>query len=705
MLITEDCVDPRYNNPVIDAIALVPQTPASAVPTHWVVHGRFLGTEATFGFYYPVDGYQGRFWQGPVHQLRLPPPVPGAPLGVQSELATDAEKIQTFASGAYLVESSPNSDYALTAWLAFAGYGNPESQYRVGAAAAKFSRVVAAMPQIYGPSIPRPYGYIFGGSGGAYITATCAEQTIGVWDGFVPFVMGQPLSIPDSLTVRLHTKRVLSRRNKFPCIMDAIDPGSTNTDVVSACDLDDEEAAAWQEAKRMGIPPRGWYQYATLTGGPLFLVAAYVPLIDPSYEDDFWSKPGYLGTDPGAPGDHIRADHYVHHTTVVAATPSAPVPPYQYLGPAYNTYMLSQYVSGPVKAITVASLPPGVTDFTGASVVLEEPDRPGDYGTNVYVGMVETNTKTLTFQGGTDPTLANRITVGDHVRIDNGLALALQTHQRHNLPLDVYGDLYAYDQYQNPDLSPVYPQRPLYFDAPAGATGGFNSTGAMQSGRFHGKVIVMNSGMDIDALPWPADWYRTYAEQAQGQNLDDSLRVWFNDYSPHGGGGGNVRTVRYTGALQQALADVAAWAEAGVPPSPSTSYQVVDTQIIPAATAAERHGIQPVVDLEANSGKRAEVAVGDVVTFTAHIEVPPDTGQVVAAAWDFNEADGSNYPAGDQPAGTLTPAPAVDLEATHSYSAPGTYFVTLKGTSQRQGNPSSPVGLIDNIDRVRVVVQ
>ena len=49
------------------------------------------------------------------------------------------------------------------------------------------------------------------------------------------------------------------------------------------------------------------------------------------------------------------------------------------------------------------------------------------------------------------------------------------------------------------------------------------------------------------------------------------------------------------------------------------------------ATAGQRKGIQPVVELKANGGERAEVAVGEPVTFTATIETPPKGGKVVAA--------------------------------------------------------------------------
>ena len=56
--------------------------------------------------------------------------------------------------------------------------------------------------ELYGPH--RSYGYLYGGSGGAYQTVTSAEMTSGVWDGFVPYVMGSPQSIPNCFTVRVN---------------------------------------------------------------------------------------------------------------------------------------------------------------------------------------------------------------------------------------------------------------------------------------------------------------------------------------------------------------------------------------------------------------------------------------------------------------------------------------------------------------------
>ncbi len=52
------------------------------------------------------------------------------------------------------------------------------------AAVARYSRIVAA--EMYGEH--RPYGYVYGGSGGAFKTISCFENTTDVWDGAVPFV-------------------------------------------------------------------------------------------------------------------------------------------------------------------------------------------------------------------------------------------------------------------------------------------------------------------------------------------------------------------------------------------------------------------------------------------------------------------------------------------------------------------------------------
>jgi hypothetical protein len=53
----------------------------------------------------------------------------------------------------------------------------------------------------------------------------------------------------------------------------------------------------------------------------------------------------------------------------------------------------------------------------------------------------------------------------------------------------------------------------------------------------------------------------------------------------------------------------------------------------------------------------------------------------------------------------LEGASTVALDYTHRFDRPGTYFVGLKGVSQREGDRATPYARIENIDRVRVVVR
>ena len=259
--------------------------------------------------------------------------------------------------------------------------------------------------------------------------------------------------------------------------------------------------------------------------------------------------------------------------------------------------------------------------------------------------------------------------------------------------------MYGWNQFRSPDGTPTYPQRDILI----GPIGALNGAGSLQNGRINGKMIAVEALMDIDALPWQADWYRTKVKEALSSRLDDNFRLWFIDHAQHMppfGVPAQARTVSYQGVLEQALRDLSAWVEKGVQPPAETRYEVVDGQVQVPATAAQRGGIQPVAELKANGGERAEVAVGQPVTFTAEIHVPPDTGKVVAVEWDFMGI--GDYPVAEQ---LLEPKPTVTLEATHTFSEPGTYFPVLRATSQREGDPETPYARIQNLARVRVVVR
>jgi hypothetical protein len=231
-----------------------------------------------------------------------------------------------------------------------------------------------------------------------------------------------------------------------------------------------------------------------------------------------------------------------------------------------------------------------------------------------------------------------------------------------------------------------------------------NASGTVQSGKFHGKMILLESLWDREAFPWQADWYRTQVKKNLGDRIDDHFRLWFVDHALHGDTAKQedpTRVISYLGVLQQALRDLSMWVERGKAPPQSTTYEVVDGQVIVPPTAAERKGIQPVVTVQADGRSRAEVGVNQTVTLTAVIEVPPHAGRVVAADWDLGSG---TYPA----KADLRPSSdgqRVGVKLTHRFEAAGTYFVTLRVASQREGDGNTPFTRIQNLGRARVVVK
>ena len=226
----------------------------------------------------------------------------------------------------------------------------------------------------------------------------------------------------------------------------------------------------------------------------------------------------------------------------------------------------------------------------------------------------------------------------------------------------------------------------------------------MPTGAFNGKIIVVESLLDREALPWQADWYAHKFDAHFGAVAHDHYRLWCTDNTLHGASEDKdepTRVISYIGVLQQALRDVSVWVEKGTPPPETTSYRVADGQVIVPASGRERRGVQPTIALTANGKARAVVRAGEPVKLAATVEVPTGTGAVVEAAWDF---DGTGtYP--ERVALPGKPATKLTLSTTHAFTKPGAWFVTLKVASERHGNTASPFARIRNLARVRVVVK
>jgi hypothetical protein len=580
-------------------------------------------------------------------------------------------------SGAYLIESN------LGRLNMFVGDDPTITAYRASAAVAKYSRTLAS--KMFGPH--RPYGYVYGGSGGAFKTIACVENTKGVWDGAVPFIHATPIAIPNNFTVQAHAMRIL--KEKMSGIIDAIEPGGSG-DMYAG--LNNEEREALTEVTKMGFPPRAWFNYRRIAFGYTGVLTMFFDQMvkwDPTYFEDFWNKQGYLGAK--APQSLMNAR--THHQTKINKL----IFPEDLKEMGFGTTLSAGSASN-------LKLPSGFmmedlpdADFQGASLIIKSGEAEDCV---VYIAGAFEKFVLIAFGEEHFQALA-KVKAGDKVEIDNSVYLAAQTYHRHQIPPPNY---YGYDQFRDDNGNPLYPQRAeLLCNRYA------ESVVTRLTGQFDGKMIVVNMLMDEIAYPWGADWYRSRIKEVLGDEFDDNYRLWYIDHAMHVPPVVmkydtppviTTRIINYGGALQQALCDLSAWVEKGIAPPTSTTYKVVDAQVEVPATAVERKGIQPVVNLKVNGGKHEEVKVGKKLKFSAVIETPPNAGSIVDAEWDF-EGTG-DYPIKENLKDTKSTH--VEVKTTYTFSEPGIYFPTIRVSSHRQGNPNTPHARVQNIDRVRVVV-
>jgi hypothetical protein len=568
MHVTAGCVDPQYAQPVIDS-----ETDEVSPVAHHRVTGHFEGTGIAFNIYLHADADKAT-WDGRFFQYTYPTTF--AP-DQNTSRASDRAIGFALASGGYAVQ---------------AGNGAVSLGYRHAAAAAKFAEQVAA--EYYG-SDRAIFGYLYGPSGGSFQTVGAAENTDGVWQGFVPIVQAVPT--PNSYNFNGRSAAELILADKADEIRDALMPGGSGNPFAS---LDAAEQAMLTEVHKLGIPWEGWENPDYLLGNePAYFgtgLDSDTPLAyDPTYVNDFWSAPGYLGTEQTPLGERVRAE--------------------------------------------LAEM--------------------GD-------------------------------TVGHRWNIAKRFAY------RYQLPPAGQGWI-ALDQFRNADGTPIHPQRAV--SEPG--FGGLVSGNAAFDGSINGKMIVVSNLYDVDALPVHTDWYRQRVEASLGAATEETYRVYFNDHADHQGtprtGERAASLVDWTGMTEQALRDIAVWAEQGVPAPASTHYTVEDTQVILPAAATGPGGLQPTVDMVGGRDGAIRAKVGQPVPLVANARTSGG-GKITIAEWDF-EGDGEYVPGKvGKPQKTET------IVATHRFTEPGVYFVSLRVTAERNGDVGAQYALVQNIDRVRVIV-
>lgn len=661
---------------------------------HRFVEGGFGDTTTRFAFYFPPkDEYQGRMFQ----------PLEGGNGGHVVTFGGGylGEMFKTIEStarlGGYLVES--NQGHIGDEFDPKAGDDPTLYGHRATAEVARFSKHVAA--QIYGG--PPHHSYVYGGSGGGRRSPLCIENAPGVWDGCLPSASGGEIGPPGN-TQRIRTSSTMGfgtlfnvqRLLGYQAILELADrmaPGGNGDPFEGLTTHQREELALLY---RQGFP-RGNEFMISQPMGQIWLWASLADALyadDPSYFEDFWTESGYVGHDlPSAVlGDVIDQRCTVVRTLSARDLNELP----EFAGPEHHTMRVLSAIMGTGAdaydfpfAIEVEGLEGGYRLGTGVRVLTGSAAGRQLYATgatgNVFACDGTGDANVLRFTG---------VFAGDEVHIDNRRFLAYCYYARHHLL-----DEPQFDSLQVDGVA-VFPQHVVPEWSPF--------MGVCYSGQYQGKVMWVHSTHDSSVWPaWGTAYHRAVL-QAQGpEGVAANFRIRWNEYAEHATHEMVPPEPRRSSATrfisgasgEQNLQDLVDWVERGIEPL-ATEYSFEDGRITLPPTVAERGGIQPIARVSANGGTRADVRAGEPVELQVQAEVHPQAGTIISVRWDF---DGSGtYPFAHQEVDGSSSS--LTLTTAHAYESPGTYFVTARVESHRDGDLTATERRIETLGQARVVV-
>lgn len=677
--------DPVYTSVYVDVEQWKEKKlPNGVLCTYFYVHGGFKDKDIKFSFCLPEkEKFTGRFFQ-----YLSPFPGPDEEMASLEREGADDRVGFALEYGAYFVESNMGSKFQ------FGGAPDGTLCWKASAMCAEYSREYAM--KFYGCS--RPYGYVYGGSGGGYKSMACIENT-DAWDGAAPYVIGSPVSLPNSIVLHVQGQRVL--RRAFGRIVDALDAGGSS-DMYAG--LDAHEAAMLKEITRMGFPPKAWFLEAEgrMDPGSLPVLMPGIKQKDPEYFKDFWEKDGYDGADPRSTACRDR----LQFSGVVKAVHM----PGRDIGEAaidgrngVDDAWKKQLADGNGAWIELEAVPHGDDLYLeGVSINITSGAAAGK---TLLLGGIHENCLVIgaAFGYGDVGEVLSDVMAGDEVFLDNSDYVAVQYYYRYQVPED--RSFHAFDQFRNADGTLMANQRAAVMGY------GFTGTDTVQDGNIQGKVIMNQSLMDESTWPWCAHWYRQKVKEAHGSDSD--YRLYYNENCLHGDVSWlqSNRVINYVGALYQSLLDLSDWVERGIEPRQTTAYTYEDGQIYVDGDIRSRNGLQQKVTLTADGTDCARVKVGQAVTLTALSEVPAGAGKTTA--FDFAVKDTDQFPCADA---FPYPVPVTDLgetdhihrakaEFTWSYDTPGTYFASVRVKMNRHGSMADPCTQVLNLARVRIVVE
>jgi hypothetical protein len=658
---------------------------------HRMVHGGFADTDTRFTCYFPDAGYEGRMMQ----------PIEGGHGGHErshdNPMVAEMMGLPMVARlGGYLVES--NQGHIGDDVDPRAGDDPTLYGHRASAESARFSKHLAA--QIYGA--PPHHAYVFGGSGGARRSPLCLENAPDVYDGALPFMGGGDIA-PLGSTARIKGAQVMSFASMFNvqrilgeriiAVADSIAPGGSGDPFDGLTTHQREELASLY---RQGFP-FGDEFVISQPFGQIWLWTSIADMLveqDPTYFEAFWAQPGYVGHDHPEYVEHDVID--VEATVTRVLTPQDLMTQPEYAGDEFTTMrnlaMLQAAMAGdfslPV-AVELDGVGSGYRLGAGVRVV-----SGAAAGRQLYASGVAGDVFSCDGPGDANIERFRGVEPGDIVKVENRKFLAFCYFARHHIMDDEQFDSLRVDGHA------VYPQHPVPVMSPL--------MGVSYSGELQGKLLWVHHTHDASLWPPQGVIYERAVQAAKGDRADEHFCIRWTQHAEHmppflipapANRAASTWLIDGMPIIEQGLADLVAWVEQGVRPVP-TVYSYADGQVTLPATAAERGGIQPVVEVTANGGARADAAVGEAVTFQVTAEVPPGAGTIVDVEWDI---DGTGtYPTRAEGIGGT--ATRIVESITHAFDAPGTYFVTARVSSHRNGDTTTKHRRIPNVAQARVVV-
>jgi hypothetical protein len=562
-----------------------------------------------------------------------------------------------------------------------AGPGNSSGHWRHSAAATKIAEGLAR--KMFGGT-GKIHSYYWGCSGGGQMAQAAAEGQSGVWDGIIvvcPATRGNPAH---AFQWQGHFLLALSEEKRARLIaLRAVGNGVDASDGLSEPEmallnegLNAEERSVLAELLAAGYPLDELNTFMMLSPP---VGTSEIFRLDPTYEDDFWSKPGYAGSNPPA---YLAAAKMDGLATITAVTRDA--------AGTVTSLQLDPATIPPVPVPTAS--PIGTTGQRFYVYAADGRTRVTDPGqlSDAYGALsakLDRATGVLTLAADNSPVLLAALTPGAKIRVTNRFLLAAYFYPRHTI-VPGYDH---YDQYRNADGSPKYPQRAFNV---ADVTTVNQGAGVLSLGDIKSKVMLFQNLADFLAFPsWVAGYANVIEEKLGKAKADQMLRTYYQERGGHTNGG------IVGGIFNQALLDMMAWAEQGVPPKPSShwTFELPQTQVILSSDAAVRKGLQPVVNLRVNGSDHARVKVNQAVSLASSLAMPPETGKIVQYNWTYGTATDAVVLA--------EPAEKIDVSRIVSFTAPGDYIIRLTAHGQRDGltNPADQT-LARNYNEVRVTV-